>query len=420
MTGAAVHRRFRGILAGVVIACAVAACTDGQSRHAVLDADAPVTLADQPVHLKVSGLTPGEKVTVSSMAVDYEHRRWRGHAIFRADSRGMVSLDQARPISGTYRSTDGMGLFWSINPATGDPEQARFFPAYSAPTYQVQITVSAHGHTLAARTLTRQWSGNGVSRRHLSIASDKIFGDLFLPAPGSPRHPAVLVFGGSEGGNGGVGDAALLASHGYPALALAYFGEPGLPATLRDVPLDYFARAARLLAAQPGVDPDHLVVRGYSRGTEAALLLGQRYPDLIHGVIVYAPSAMANEGYPNGGAAWTDHGRPIPQGTIPLDHINGPVLAIAGTKDGIWDSVTAAGQIMRELDQAHDRYPHQALIYPGAGHGVGTFPYLAAGTENVYPITRIVRSAGGSRPANAAAKEKGWPRVLAFLAALDH
>jgi hypothetical protein len=33
-------------------------------------------------------------------------------------------------------------------------------------------------------------------------------------------------------------DAALLASHGYPALTLGHFAAPGLPATLRDIPLE--------------------------------------------------------------------------------------------------------------------------------------------------------------------------------------
>ncbi|MCW2899458.1 MAG: Acyl-CoA thioester hydrolase/BAAT N-terminal region, partial [Streptosporangiaceae bacterium] len=29
---------------------------------------------------------------------------------------GVVSLDQGRPISGSYQGVDGMGLFWSMNP----------------------------------------------------------------------------------------------------------------------------------------------------------------------------------------------------------------------------------------------------------------------------------------------------------------
>jgi acetyl esterase/lipase len=69
--------------------------------------------------------------------------------------------------------------------------------------------------------------------------------------------------------------AGLLAAHGYPTLSLAYFGEPGLPRELVNVPLEYFARAVRVLRRQPGVDPDHIAVMGDSRGGEAALLVAR-------------------------------------------------------------------------------------------------------------------------------------------------
>jgi acetyl esterase/lipase len=101
----------------------------------------------------------------------------------------------------------------------------------------------------------------------------------------------VVVFGGSEGGNFMIDAAGLLAAHGYPTLSLAYFGEPGLPKELVNVPLEYFARAVRVLRRQPGVDPDHIAVMGDSRGGEAALLVASTFPHLIHGAIGLVPSA---------------------------------------------------------------------------------------------------------------------------------
>ncbi|WP_329285479.1 acyl-CoA thioester hydrolase/BAAT C-terminal domain-containing protein [Streptomyces sp. NBC_01455] len=79
-----------------------------------------------------------------------------------------------------------------------------------------------------------------------------------------------------------------------------------------------------------------------------------------------------------------------------------------------FDSLGAA--IVEELDACGNRYPHHALIYPHAGHGVGTFPYLAAGTR--YPLTGREIDLGGTRAGNAAAQEAGWHRVLALLASL--
>jgi pimeloyl-ACP methyl ester carboxylesterase len=105
------------------------------------------------------------------------------------------------------------------------------------------------------------------------------------------------VFGGSEGGQSGpvIVGAALLAAHGYPALSLAYFHEPGLPDSLTNIPLEYFARALRLLRSQPGVDLDHVLVQEASRGGEAALLLGATFPDLVNGVVAGAPGSRVNQ-----------------------------------------------------------------------------------------------------------------------------
>lgn len=402
-----------------VVGWVLVACVREGSTDAAISVDAGVAAADRPVHIKVSGLEAREKITVTATALDKRNRRWRSYATFRADSRGTVDLDQARPISGSYTGVDGMGLFWSMNPPSGNPEQSGFLPRPppESPAYRVQIEVSGHGHRLARQTLTRQWITAGVTHQTLGTAAGTVSGVVFRPSPDGHRHPAVVLIGGSEGGNSGLYDAALLASHGFAALALAYFGDPGLPATLNDIPLEYFARAARLLAAQPGVDPAHLVVRGGSRGSEAALLLAQNYPDLIHGVILYAPSAVANIGFPHGGTAWTNHSHAIrPYSRIPVDHVNGPVLAITGALDELQDPSNTY-LIVNKLNLDR-RFTHQALTYPAAGHGVGTFPYLSFGTQLRHPVTGKVLRFGGSRAGNAAAQEQGWPKALAFLANL--
>ncbi|MYW04024.1 hypothetical protein GT354_38225 [Streptomyces sp. SID3343] len=390
------------------------ASTPAPDTGAGIEVDAASALADQPVHLRVIGLTAGETVTVSSSATDFTGRRWRGQARFRADDRGEVALDSAAPLAGTYRGADGMGLFWSMNPVGGDPERSWFRPAWdvSRRSYAVNIVVTGERRRPTTRTLTRRWLADGVGVRLLTPATDGFWGELFLPPPGTPRHPAVLMVGGSEGGASLSEDAALLASRGYPALSLGYFALPGLPANLDDIPLEYFAGALRLLARQPSVDADHVIVMGYSRGTEAALLLGQNYPDLVHGVIAYSPTIRAAAG------SWTKDGRPIAEGVIPLDHVDAPVLAIAGSEDLLSPSAQAARELDRALDAAGTGRPHRALIYQGAGHGVGTFPYLAAGTRLDHPILRSTVDLGGTRAADAAARAAGWREVTGVLAGL--
>lgn len=412
-----VRRSVLGLTAIVVVCGGAVAYSERHSTHATIDVDAPVALADQPVHVRVSGVRAREAVTVASLAADAQGRRWRGEATFAADGHGVVDLDRSVPVSGSYGGADGMGLFWSMRPPTGDPDEAWFSPGYpdAAAAFEVRLTVTVAGQEIAARTLTRQWTTTGVTHRTLTPGVDGAAGVLFLPPPGAVRRPGVLLLGGSEGGVGRTYDAALLASHGYPSVALGYFGVPGLPETLRDIPLEYFATAARLLRAQPGADPGAVVVNGYSRGSEAALLLAESYPELVRGAILYAPNDTVWSSFPGGGNAWTIGGVPVPRTAIPVTHVAGPVLAVAGGRDRIWQSDTQAQRIMQHLDDAHVT-AHQALVYPNAGHGVGSFPYLAAGTSQPSPGT-VARNMGGTREADAAARIDSWPKVLAFLAA---
>jgi len=404
-----------------LVGAGTAGCSSAPGGPAAIEVDAETSLTDRAVHVRITGLRSGEEVTVGSQAEDQQGKRWSGRAVFRADARGTVALDGTAPSSGSYRVADGMGLFWSMAPADGDPEHASFYPpGMLRESYRITLTATAKGRPPASRTLTRRWLGDGVTDRRLTPAPDGVSGDLFLPAPGTPRHPAVLLIGGSEGGNGLAPTAALLAAHGYPALSVGYFGRPGLPVALKDIPLEYFTTAARLLAAQPGTDPGHLLVLGYSRGSEAALLLADDYPELVRGAIVYSPSAQVNSGFPDRlSTAWTKDGKAVGQGPIALDRVSGPVLAIAGAEDRLWPSPLWARQIVQELDAAHDPYPHRALVLPDAGHGVGTFPYLAAGTRPAHPVTGEETDLGGTRPGNAAAQEQGWSEVLALLASLS-
>jgi dienelactone hydrolase len=53
------------------------------------------------------------------------------------------------------------------------------------------------------------------------------------------------------------------------------------------------------------------------------------------------------------------------------------------------------------------------LVYPGAGHMVGTYPYIPKGTIFETPGRR--ENLGGTRDRDEAAQVDGWPRFLAFL-----
>jgi len=392
-------------------------CSADPPKTATLIVDAPEAPADRALQISVAGLTAGAKVEIQLTTDDIDGRQWRGHATFRASAAGTVDLTRDAPLAGTYSGVEPMGLFWSMDPPSGDLDHSWYNPPVpqTQAAIAMRLSVLDGKRVLAKRQLTRQWAAAGVTHRLLTLSIDHVVGQLFLPAPGGPSRPAVLYFTGSDGAIDPWA-AALLASHGFATLALAYFNQPGLPQTLANVPIEYFGTAAKLLGEQPGVANKHVVIGGFSRGTEAALLAAQNYPTLVRGVLLYAPSNVAGAGYPVGDHGWTLHGKPVPNLEIPVDHIAGPVLAVAGGKDAVWPSQARSDALMGQLDRAGVTAPHRVLAYPAAGHVVGSYPFTPEGTRSVTNrATGTDEPTGGDPAVNAAARADSWPQVLAFL-----
>lgn len=264
----------------------------------------------------------------------------------------------------------------------------------------------------------------------------------YFPAPGIGRHPGVLVLGGSEGGlgTGSMRDAKALQTHGFNVLQVAYFGVPGTPKELSQVPLETFDRALSWLRSQPGVDGDRIGLEGASKGAEAALLFASRTPR-IRVVVVGMPSSVVWQGISAAAgvrSSWTAGGRGVsflrytpaadyrdiyggfakglkslgahPDAIIAAEHIQGPIMLVCGKADSLWPSCPMAEQTAARLKAK--RFPHRVelLEYDGAGHGV--FGPPVDGADPKYSTLGML---GGSADDNNAARRASWARVRAFF-----
>ena len=397
-----------GMLAGVLgLACSGCSGGSASALHVRLAAGPAAAAFDTPVHITVTGLPPG-LVTVQARARDYQGRQWQSAARFQVGSAGTLNLARAVPVSGSYQLADAAGLLWSLSPTFTHNPATQFF--MRATGFTVRLRVLAEGHVQATATLARRWS---LTTRPTvqTVRRDGFASTLFTPNRARPGAPAVIVIGGSEGREDTL-TAAALAMDGYPALALGYFKEPGLPQCLCAIPLEYFAHAVRWLRAQPVARSRRVILFGGSRGAEGALLIACCEPHLVDAVVASSPSSEINGGYGGKpGPAWTFDGKPLPTGTpIPVRRIRVPVLLGDGGQDAIWDSAGSAAIIVNELKAAHDRAPYINLYYPGAGHAfLGEPPYFP------YSWYGAHGSLGGTPQANAQATEQSWAEMISFL-----
>jgi len=276
------------------------------------------------------------------------------------------------------------------------------------------------------------------------VTEEGLLGNYY-PASGTGPRPGILLLGGSEGGLGwgGTAQARALQAAGFSVLHLSYFRGPGQSRTLENAPLEAFDQALTWLSKQLSVDPSRLAVIGSSKGAEAALLIATRHPEL-KAVVAGMPSSVVwpgvdwEYGFGSGsGSSWSEGGEPldhVPYGKfdfqggirsrydgglaqasrhagaiIPIERARSPMLLICGEADSLWPSCPMARQI---LTRATERGGPEVkvLAYPDAGHAVFGTPVPKGD-----PRRERLGSTGGSPAGNAAAREHGWPKVLAFL-----
>ncbi|MFT4192844.1 MAG: acyl-CoA thioester hydrolase/BAAT C-terminal domain-containing protein [Comamonas sp.] len=414
----------------------------------------PDALIDVPRRIVATGLVPGETVRIESATPRGQGAVWRSQASFRADAQGTLDLGRDAPLAGGYAGADAMGLIWSQAP---EPASAReVFADEPAAALTTQLTLHAR-HGSAHASLRQQLAAEGVTRR--AVREDGLVGTLFLPAGAGP-HPAVIVLNGS---GGGINEprAALYASRGYAAFALAYFKAPGLSNYISNTPLEYFK--AGLDWVRREVRPAHgfVALSGQSRGGELVLLLATLYPRDVSAVLAYVPGAVVHGGQAaadpaigRDGPAWLLGGQPLPhvwqdnktatwapyddgppphrnerairtalrdpdavaRARIPVEKIRAPVLLLSASDDGAWPSSLYTTMVADTLAAAGHPYPVQRLDFEGAGHSV-LFPYVPTSQLfYTHPVSGRASSVGGSPAANAHANTASWQAARDFLA----
>ncbi len=262
----------------------------------------------------------------------------------------------------------------------------------------------------------------------------------YPPASGR-KGPAIIVLGGSEGGEeGGQYLGKSVAKLGYGVLSVAYFGADGLPANLQEVPLEYFDAALAWLAAQPLVDRKRIGIYGISVGAETALVVAARHPE-IKAVVAAVPSSVVWQGinmrdYSSVKSTYSLAGKPVayvpydksaaftsildlyqrslaktvtPDAIIPVERIGGSILLLSSKDDKLWPSTMMADQVIARLDSAGFKPFRQHIAYPDAGHGAMTPP---SGDPKMAALDNL----GGTAAGNQAARMDMWPRVVKFFA----
>jgi dienelactone hydrolase len=316
---------------------------------------------------------------------------------------------------------------------------------------------------LATALLGAALSLSPVSATACAPVTTPFVGTVCTPNDGK-KHPAIILLGGSEGGDSQAKVAALFADRGYVAASAAYFGAPGTPAVLVNIPVETVGNALGALAKRDDVDATRIAIMGGSKGGELALLAAATYRQ-IKAVVALVPSPFAYMGLGQynipTGCSWTQNGKPLPcipqdpkagqaigeeflthkpivlralydasraadpavtaAATFHLERIAGPVLCLAAADDQMWNSQAQCDITMAYLRAHGHAFADKAITYPNAGH---TFLSAAGGAK--YAITSIPLPGGGSiefggtPDGDALAAQQALAQIYDFLAQALH
>lgn len=288
------------------------------------------------------------------------------------------------------------------------------------------------------------------------FASDRAQAGAFILTPDAgPGDCAVLVLGGSEGGDQMARTTgAALANAGFTVLGVPYYQPSGrdrsdrrtsLPRAFANLPVERVARAGDWLSSETGIARERTALYGFSKGAELALLAAS-LDGPYAAVVAIAPSDVVWEGWgpgiaPGTASSFAWKGRPLPfvpyegfarelaryargergarlsnaheqgrdmhprrvaQARIEVELCLCPILLAAGGRDRAWPSASMAANIAKRREEAG--LATELLIFPECGHvlcGQGNWRHPTSPT-----------AAEDQR-----ARSEIWARTLAFLSA---
>lgn len=414
--------------------------------------------ADEPVSIKITGLSRNQKVTIRVLSNDYycintsifdvaDNAAWESYAVFEADAAGNVDLEKAKPIEGTYKNIDKMGLFYSMTVKENHKAEVpmRLADIDEKRSYSLTFQVEVDGEIIISKVHKRFFCDETI--RSENVTEEKFLGRYFTSKENIPKK-AVIILSGSDGRiEKAQAIAELFAMQGYSALALCYFGLEGVKENLSCIGLECVENAISWLKNQITVDKDKIAIYGRSKGGEMVLLAASMFKD-IHCVIANTPSCYVYEGlkvnsFPSKHSSWMYEGKEIsfikfnfstflrtgikmllrkndaitwmykkllerginPETVIPLEKINGPILFVSSLKDAIWPSKLHCDAAEKLLKGTNFNYEVKHATYDKSGH------MLTIAYQSIYPSDKYPEDVDSWGKANASC----WEETMNFL-----
>ncbi|PHC31224.1 hypothetical protein COF01_27935, partial [Bacillus pseudomycoides] len=177
------------------------------------------TVLGEPFFIEFSGLESEQNIRIDAKTKDSANRVWKSWATWQADINGELNIVINIPSEGAYQGIDAYELIYGMELV--EPSFPPYFLQDEMQKLTISLCITLEDQILEEMDITFDLYQTDVTQIEIQ---ENFLGKFFLPKKLKGSLPAVLVLGGSLGGfNWSEQVANYLASHGYAALAVAYF-----------------------------------------------------------------------------------------------------------------------------------------------------------------------------------------------------
>ena len=356
-----------------------------------------------PFSIHITGLSPGEKVTLSAFSEDASGSEWTTSSDLTATSRGKITLSFDDSSENNPQRIDLYGYLSSLRPADNSNKNYHYDRENG---FKIRFIVTNSAGQSTSSELVRYYSNSEEELLCDTLDVNGLKGFLYYPEGENRSYPGIILLSGAQGGLE-KWLARIIASHGYAVLALAYFNYQGLPENLVEIPLEYFEKAIEWMKTNEHVMKDRIGLVGGSKGGELVLLLGSKY-DVFRVIVAWTPAAhvwQTTSLSPQ--SSWSLNGQGLPyvpygytqedmenlqtgkltsfrlfyllglqnadestisRAAIPVENIRASIMLVSDTDDQCWPSSEFCNMIMQRLAENNFKYGMKHICTQNGGH----------------------------------------------------
>ncbi|XP_052810040.1 peroxisomal succinyl-coenzyme A thioesterase-like isoform X1 [Mya arenaria] len=403
-------------------------------------------LVDEKITIRLTGLASNQIVTFVA-DVRENGSVFESRCVYRADDSGVVDNCTSESLDGTFKGVEQMGLFWSLK-SVGARAAMRLVKKDVTRPMEFTIRVFDGNQAEAPEVLSDPLTKTVVRRtfmaphvKRLPLRDGRFRGTVFLPEGTGPFPALIDMFGGLV--SQVETRAALLASHGYATLSLAYLYSEGLPQMLMDVDIDYIQEAFEWFSRLEYIDANRLGAVGLCFGGFLALTLTSILPQIkavvnINGISITPGEhfgkidSLGKEWPKKEGVEITEEGLDLTPAyecknprAVPAWQHGAKILVVVGEDDKQvhpkWHT------FFQDNIPAQFKDNLQVIRYPDTGHLIEPphMPFIRAiepGRKRMMTLDFMPEEfkdekvmCGGHMVAHSHAQEDAWRRILDFL-----